>query len=225
MLFRIILNNEMSLTILHANSNVLMSFGLKSLLSRGGGVESVKNVTHETQLFQALEESTYDVVIVDPNSKGHFSSETVLKLREKSKSQKMLIISSTANTAEVLNVLEKGVEGYLTRECDEDEIIHAIFAIAKGEKFYCNKVMDIILNKQYSPDEDNCEPTALTQRESEITALIAKGMTNKGIAEQLHLSPHTVHTHRKNILRKLGINSVSELTLYAINVGLVAMDS
>ena len=215
----------MSLTILHANSNVLMSFGLKSLLARGGGVESVKNVTHETQLFQALEEDRYDVVIVDPNSKGHFSSDTVLKLREKSKSQKMLIISSTANTAEVLKVLEKGVEGYLTRECDEDEIIHAIFAIAKGEKFYCNKVMDIILNKQYSPDEDNCEPTTLTQRESEITALIAKGMTNKSIAEQLHLSPHTVHTHRKNILRKLGINSVSELTLYAINVGLVAMDA
>jgi len=215
----------MSLSILHANSNVLMSFGLKSLLSRGGGVDLIKNVTHETQLFQALEEAHYDVIIVDPNSKGHFSADTILKLREKSKTQKMLIISSTVNTGDVLRVLEKGVEGYLTRECDEDEIIHAIFAIAKGEKFYCNKVMDIILNKQYNPDEDNCEPTTLTQRESEITALIAKGMTNKGIAEQLHLSPHTVHTHRKNILRKLGINSVSELTLYAINVGLVAMDS
>ena len=122
-------------------------------------------------------------------------------------------------------VLEKGVEGYLTRECDEDEIIHAIFAIAKGEKFYCNKVMDIILNKQYNPEDNNCEPTTLTQRETEITALIAKGMTNKSIAEQLHLSPHTVHTHRKNILRKLGINSVSELTLYAINIGLIESDS
>tara|TARA_R110002049_G_scaffold278391_6_gene457178 strand:+ start:4077 stop:4697 length:621 start_codon:yes stop_codon:yes gene_type:complete len=202
-----------------------MSFGLKALLSRGGGVESVENVTHETQLFQALEEKDFDVIVVDPNSKGHFSTDTVLKLREKSKNQKLLVISSTANTSDVLRVLEKGVEGYLTRECDEDEIIHAIFAIAKGEKFYCNKVMDIILNKQYNPDEDNCEPTTLTQRESEITALIAKGMTNKAVAEQLHLSPHTVHTHRKNILRKLGINSVTELTLYAINVGLIESES
>lgn len=215
----------MSLTILHANSNVLMSLGLKSLLARGGGVETVKNVTHETQLFQALDDDAYDVVVVDPNSKGHFSTDTILKLREQSKTQKLLVISSTANTTDVLRVLEKGIEGYLTRECDTDEIIHAIFAIAKGEKFFCNKVMDIILNKQYNPDEDNCEPTTLTQRESEITALIAKGMTNKNIAEQLHLSPHTVHTHRKNILRKLGINSVSELTLYAINVGLIASES
>lgn len=215
----------MNLSILHANSNILMSFGLKALLSRGGGVEFVKNVTHETQLFQELDENDFDVIVVDPNSKGHFSTETILKLREKSKNQKLLVISSTANTSDVLRVLEKGVEGYLTRECDEDEIIHAIFAIAKGEKFYCNKVMDIILNKQYNPEDNNCEPTTLTQRETEITALIAKGMTNKSIAEQLHLSPHTVHTHRKNILRKLGINSVSELTLYAINIGLIESDS
>jgi DNA-binding NarL/FixJ family response regulator len=214
----------MSLSILHANSNILMSFGLKSLLMRGGGVKAVTNVSHETQLFQEIENQEYDVIVVDPNSKDHFSTDTIIKLRERSKTQKLLIISSTTNTFDVLKVLEKGVEGYLTRECDEDEIVHAIFSIAKGEKFYCNKVMDIILNKQISPDEDNCEPTALTQRETEITALIAKGMTNKAVAEQLHLSPHTVHTHRKNILRKLGINSVSELTLYAINVGLIAAE-
>jgi DNA-binding NarL/FixJ family response regulator len=201
-----------------------MSFGLKSLLMRGGGVKTVTNVSHETQLFQEIENQEYDVIVVDPNSKDHFSTDTIIKLRERSKTQKLLIISSTTNTFDVLKVLEKGVEGYLTRECDEDEIVHAIFSIAKGEKFYCNKVMDIILNKQISPDEDNCEPTALTQRETEITALIAKGMTNKAVAEQLHLSPHTVHTHRKNILRKLGINSVSELTLYAINVGLIAAE-
>lgn len=191
---------------------------------RGGGVKAVTNVSHETQLFQEIENQEYDVIVVDPNSKDHFSTDTIIKLRERSKTQKLLIISSTTNTFDVLKVLEKGVEGYLTRECDEDEIVHAIFSIAKGEKFYCNKVMDIILNKQISPDEDNCEPTALTQRETEITALIAKGMTNKAVAEQLHLSPHTVHTHRKNILRKLGINSVSELTLYAINVGLIAAE-
>lgn len=191
---------------------------------RGGGVKTVTNVSHETQLFQEIENQEYDVIVVDPNSKDHFSTDTIIKLRERSKTQKLLIISSTTNTFDVLKVLEKGVEGYLTRECDEDEIVHAIFSIAKGEKFYCNKVMDIILNKQISPDEDNCEPTALTQRETEITALIAKGMTNKAVAEQLHLSPHTVHTHRKNILRKLGINSVSELTLYAINVGLIAAE-
>ncbi len=214
----------MSLNILHGNSNILMSFGLKSLLNRGGGIEKVVNVAHENQLFAEIENEVFDVIILDPNSAGHFSTETVLKIRQKNKNQKLLIISSTTNIKDVLKVLEKGVEGYLTRECDEDEIIHAIFSIAKGEKFYCNKVLDIILNKDISTDDDNCEPTALTERESEITALIAKGQTNKSIAEQLHLSPHTIHTHRKNILRKLGINSVSELTLYAITVGLISMD-
>jgi DNA-binding NarL/FixJ family response regulator len=83
-------------------------------------------------------------------------------------------------------------------------------------------VLDIILNKQFSAaEEENCEPTVLTERESEITALIASGLTNKEIAEELHLSHHTVHTHRKNIIKKLGVKSVSELTVYAMNVGLI----
>jgi DNA-binding NarL/FixJ family response regulator len=75
------------------------------------------------------------------------------------------------------------------------------------------------LNKEFDPE--NCEPTSLTERENEITALIASGFTNKEIGEKLHLSHHTVHTHRKNILKKLGIKSVSELTVYAMSVGLI----
>ena len=79
-------------------------------------------------------------------------------------------------------------------------------------------MLDIILEKRETPD---CNATILTERESEITALVAKGLTNKEIANQLCLSHHTVHSHRKNIIKKLGVSSVSELTLYALNVGLI----
>ena len=110
----------------------------------------------------------------------------------------------------------------MTFECDEEEIIHAIFAIYKGEKFYCNKVLDIVFNKHlFKKEDDNCEPTNLTVRETEITILITKGNTNKEVAELIHLSPHTIHTHRKNIMKKLGLKSVSELTIYAISTGLI----
>src|SRR5690606_17652953 len=127
---------------------------------------------------------------------------------------KVLIISDIRSTVDVLRILERGVQGYLTRQCDEAEITHAIFAIAKGENFYCNKVLDIILNKSYVDESElNCEPTALTERENEITALIASGLTNKEIGEKLHLSHHTIHTHRKNIVKKLGVKSISELTV------------
>lgn len=208
----------MEITILHANSNVLMTNGLKSVLARGGGVSKINNCLDEQQLFDCLGRSKWDLVILDPNSSDNFCLDTFIRIRKENREQKVLIISSMSDERLVQKILENGVQGYLTRECDEDELIHAIFAVTSGEKFYCNKVLDIILEKRESVD---CNATILTERESEITALIAKGLTNKEIGNQLCLSHHTVHSHRKNIIRKLGVNSVSELTLYALNMGLI----
>lgn len=209
------------MNILHANSNILMSCGLKALLMRGGGIEKIRNCSNENELWDSLDEESFDLIIIDPFSSENFTLKGTLDLREKRPNQKILIISETNQSEKVLNVLEKGIQGFLTKQCDEDEITHAVFAIAKGEKFYCNKVLDIILNKQFSKEEEDCAATMLTERENEITTLVASGLTNKEIGEKLCLSHHTVHTHRKNILKKLGVKSVSELTLYAINVGLI----
>ena len=211
----------MGLKILHANANVLMTNGLNAILNKGGGIDSIQNAADEKCLFDSLDSSTsYDLVVIDPlSSSERFTIATTLKLKEKYPNKKVLIISDIHSPQNVLQILEKGVQGYLTRQCDAAEITHAIFAIAKGEKFYCNKVIDIALNKEFDPE--NCEPTSLTERENEITALIASGLTNKEIGEKLHLSHHTVHSHRKNILKKLGVKSVSELTVYAMSVGLI----
>jgi DNA-binding NarL/FixJ family response regulator len=195
--------------------------GLNTILQNGGGIDSIENSKNETELFLKLNSSTFDLLIIDPLVDGYFSVESIKKIKTKFPEVKILIISDTSSSEDVFKILENGIEGFLTRQCDNDEITHSIFAVAKGEKFYCNKVLDIILNKQFSPEEENCEPTTLTERETEIAGLIAKGLTNKEIGEQLHLSHHTVHSHRKNIFKKLSIKSVSELTLYAMNVGLI----
>lgn len=210
-----------SLSILHANANVLMANGLNTILQRGGGIDQISIAANESELFNMIAKQHFDMVIIDPYSGEHFSLETTHRLKEEHPGLKTLIISDIESPRSVLRILEKGIQGYLTRQCDETEITHAIFAIAKGEKFYCNKVIDIILNKSLSNEEENCDPTVLTERENEVTRLIAKGYTNKEVGNQLHLSHHTVHTHRRNILKKLGIKSVSELTVYAMNVGLL----
>lgn len=207
--------------ILHANANVLMTNGLNALINKGGGVDELTVCKNENELFTHLANKEFDLVIIDPLADGYFSAQTSTKIKKAYPAQKVLIISDIEHPREVIGILEKGVQGYLTRQCDEDEIIHAIFSIAKGEKFYCNKVLDIILNKEFDAEKEDCEPTTLSERENEVTAMIASGLTNKEIAQKLHLSPHTVHTHRKNIIKKLGVKSVSELTVYAMNVGLI----
>jgi DNA-binding NarL/FixJ family response regulator len=116
-----------------------------------------------------------------------------------------------------------GVTSFLTKTCDETEIFSAVRAAAKREKFFCSKVLDVLLEKHF-PGTDNCAATELSVRETEIVRLVAEGYSSKDIAKMLFLSPHTVHTHRKNILRKLGIGSTSELVLYAVNTGLVKLE-
>ncbi len=199
-----------------------MHYGLQRICATGGGIERIDQVTDGQELTRKLEEKEYDLLIIDPKSESVFGIDLLLKILEEKQDLKVLVVSGVNNESQVLQILEKGVQGYLTYSCDDDEIIHAIFAIAKGEKFYCNKVLDIVFNKHlYKKESLNCDPTSLTIRETEIAVMLAKGLTNKEVADQIHLSPHTVHTHRKNIMKKLGVRSASELTIYALSIGLI----
>jgi DNA-binding CsgD family transcriptional regulator len=85
-------------------------------------------------------------------------------------------------------------------------------------------VLNILLNKDVIAEED-CNPTTLTEREIEIIQEVGSGLTSKQIGIKLHISAHTVQTHRKNIMRKLKVSSVSELLLYAIRTGLVKSEA
>lgn len=210
----------MGLSILHANENVLMQCGFESLMI-GGGIERIDRALSESELNEKILLNSYQLVVMDPFSGPSFSLDTALTFRQKYPEMKVLVISEVDNINQTMMILEKGINGFLTRECDEEEIKHAIFSVARGEKFYCNKVLELFLENPKSEGEDNCDPTILSARENEIATLVASGMTNKTIAKKLHLSHHTVHTHRKNILKKLGINSASELTIYALRVGLI----
>jgi len=215
------LNNSENIDLIYASSNILMQKGMKSIC-QGGGVKTFDQAYSNEQLTNRLSSSKYDVLIFDLSEKDVFDLESLNKFLRKESGLKVLIISNITNENSIFNVLDKGVQGFLTYTCDDDEIIHAVFAIAKGEKFYCNKVLDLVLNKHlYQKDESSCAPTNLSERESEIAALIAGGKTNKEVANDLSLSPHTIHTHRKNIMKKLGVRSASELTMSCLRLGII----
>ncbi len=140
---------------------------------------------------------------------------------EFSKDTNVLIISGDNNKSSILDILQLGVKGYLTKECSKDEVLHAIHSTSIGEKFFCHKILDIIMEKTFSPEPEACDPTILTARETEILRYIANGYSTQRIADELHLSPHTVHTHRKSIIRKLNIKSPTEFVIYAIDLGII----
>jgi len=162
-----------------------------------------------------------DLVILDYQNSGHFDVEDIRELKHLSPDTRIMVISSDSNKENIHKVLEYGVLSYLTKECDEDEITNAVLAASKNQKFFCNKILDILLEKHLPKEEENCQPTELTTRELEVVKLIVDGISTPEIADKLNLSPHTVYTHRKNLMKKLKINSTSELVRYAITTGIV----
>jgi DNA-binding NarL/FixJ family response regulator len=208
------------ISIILADSHYLIREGLKRILSSKEKFQIVGEVTDEAQLVEQVKELNPQLVILDYKQHDHFSCKTVEKVREIAPQTNLLIISADKDKNTIYSVLENGVNSFLTKECDEEEILDAIIATAKGEKFFCKNVLNYILEKSF-PQGSDCSPTPLTPREVEIVRLVASGLIAKEIAAELNLSTHTVYTHRKNIMKKLNLNSASELVLYAVNNGIV----
>jgi len=222
-LYRLIEHDpEQMAEVLHISESLLSRCGLASIVGTDGGIGRIDSACSEEQAIARYAANRYALVILSDLHAAEAHRRLLKYIKQESPKQKVLVIGDTENAREVLWLLEQGVDGYLTRECDRDEIIHAVFAIIKGERFFCNKVLNILVERHMLKDEvDDCSATNLTLREMDITRLIAEGKTSKEIATQLIISQHTVQTHRKNIMRKLKMNSVSELTLYAVNTGLI----
>jgi len=203
-----------------ADAHYLTRVGLRHILADIQDCEVVGEAASENQLLGKLRSVQPEIVVLDYNQPGKFSTETVGKIRVASPNAKLLIISGDEDKKTIYQVLESGVNSFLSKHCGEKEIVDAVEATAKNEKFYCTNVLNHLLEKSF-PKEQDCSPTPLSHREIEIVRLVASGLIAKEIAGKLHLSTHTVYTHRKNIMKKLKLGTTSELVLFAVNEGLV----
>ena len=204
-----------------ADSQDLTRFGLRYLISGEKQLLLSGEAKSSKEAIKSCREKSPEVLILDYEKTEGFSIDEIGQVKSVSPKTNILVISSDEDRNTIHSILEKGVNSFLTKDCDETEVRNAIYATAKGEKFFCGKILDIIFEKHYTKeDEDLCEPTELTTRELEIVQLITEGNSTKQIAEELCLSHHTIYTHKKNVMKKLGIKSTSELILYAVNTGL-----
>lgn len=214
--------------VLIADAHTLTRQGIKALLARRKGICIAGEVKNSGELSEQIVKIGPDILIIDFDLPGHFSIRDVAFVSNNFPRIGILVISTNQHKQDILKVIDWGVKGYLLKECDEKEIIEAVYAVARKERFFCGKVMDVILAKAIHQDgfanakQNSCEAVSLSDREVEIVKLIAQGYTTKSIAEKLYLSFHTITTHRKNIFKKLNVRSSSELVLYAIRQGIIS---
>lgn len=210
-------------TILLADSQPLTAAGIRLLVSEGHEAEIIGTVEDAARIGQITKELRPDLLIADYNIPGYLTLDILAGLIHDT-SVNTLIISGDNNQQTIRQSLQIGVKGYITKECSREEIALAIRSTSKGEKFFCHKILDVIMDKE-SEKSQACEPTVLTVREMEILELLAKGYSTQRAADKLSLSPHTIHTHRKSIIRKLAIKSPTEFVLYAIDFGLIQVNN
>ena len=208
-----------------ADAAFLVREGIKAVIQDKDYMKVVGEAVHSDELKKKLKETSSDLVIIDYEASESFDVDDIQEIIQQNPKTNVLVISTDYEKERVLKAINYGAKGFLLKECDQTEILGAIHAVSKNDKFFCGKVLDIILERNtpsFSKSiDDDCDPTLLTQREVEIVKLMAEGCPAQEIADKLYLSIHTIYTHRKNIMRKLGVTTAAEVILYAINTSLI----
>lgn len=201
-----------------------MALGLETVLSGIEDVDLIGHVETGDELLRFVREEHLDVVLMDFTAAG-FNMELIPEVLKISPCTRVIAITPDQEAHTIINALKAGVTSYVKKDCDFDEIMDAVRETYKGSKFFCGKILETIRRDKIDSNDleanYNCEPIHLSEREQEIITLIAEGYTNTEIAEKLFLSPHTINTHRKNIMHKLGVKNTASIVVYAVKANLV----
>jgi DNA-binding NarL/FixJ family response regulator len=212
--------------IIIADSNQLIRTGLNTLLSNYAEFELLGEASSEDQLMEMMQSFATDVVLIDFAARS-FSVDTIQRITRLYPKVRMVAITGEQTGITIVHALRAGVCSYIKKDCDSNEIVDSIRETTAGGRFFCGQILDTLRRENIDVEdldlkELSCEPVHISERELEIITLIAEGYTNVEIAEKLFLSPHTVNTHRKNILQKLGVNNTAAIVMYAVKTNLVS---
>lgn len=209
-----------------ADSNELVRLGIRSALKNDLKIELIGEANDSDSLIELVKSFETDLVVVDYTAKG-FSIDVIVELRSFKKDIHVLAITPEQSAQTVVDALRSGVMSYVKKDCSLAEILDAVKETGKGNKFFCGQILETIQLANLDVDDIDldafsCEPVVLSERESEIIVHIAEGYTNSQIAEMLFLSNHTVGTHRKNIMAKLGVRNTAGIVMYAVKTNLIS---
>ena len=199
--------------VIFAGTNTFAQIGVRQILK--GRCDIFQTITQADELVNSLTTEVNLVVFYYSKSSG-FNRDLLSQIQKLDKVP-VLVITADYTPVIVKFFLNERIMGCLTDNCSVEEIEEAIEKVTLGQQFFCNSVLNNALGTE---DDDNCYPSLLTDRETEIVKLIANGKSSKLIAEELFVSIHTVNTHRKNISKKIGAKGASDIVLFAINEGL-----
>jgi len=212
--------------ILIADDHGIVREGLKILIENEADMEVVGEAEDGLMVTQLAKELSPDVIVMDismPNLNGVEATHLIL---EENPDTRIIALSVHFDKHFVTEMLKAGASGYVLKSCLFDEVLRALRTVSRNEHYLSPKITDIVLDdyKHYMATYNKTDENRLTARERQIVQLLAEGKSAKQIASHLHISPKTADANRRQVMNKLGIFSVAELTKYAIREGLTSTE-
>jgi two-component system, NarL family, response regulator NreC len=213
-----------SVRIVLADDHTIMRHGLRLVLNREPDFEVIGEASNGREAIDMAIRENPDVVVMDIAMPLLNGIEAARRIHEERLKTAVVILSMHSDEGYILKALRAGARGYLLKDSAETDLIQAIRAVCAGKAFFSpavSKVLadDYLRQMQQQGVEDPYD--LLTARERELLQLVAELKSTKDIANLLGLSPHTVDTHRGNLMQKLNVHSIPELVLYAMRKGIV----
>jgi two-component system response regulator NreC len=209
--------------ILIVDDHKILRKGLKLILNKKQGYRVVGEAEYATELFSGIAMSSPDLLIIS-NSLPSVELETIFQKLKEEYSIPFICLIVNLRQPGILECVKSGAGGILGKNNTVDQIFKAIDVVISGEKYIDGRVSKItskILHHDDNYDKRNF--TGLSDRETDVMKLFAKGYSYKEIGIQLHISPRTVETHKNNILSKLGLVSLADMIIYAIRNELIEL--
>ena len=209
-------------TAIIADDHEIVLRGLRGMLESEGLCRVVAEAADGLAAAQLVEKHRPQILILDLNMPRLHGIETLRQVRTTSPQTRVIVLSMHSDEPYVIESLRVGASAYILKGSESQEIAHALKEVLAGRRFLSATLSEWAINALLTKPADDSDPLqTLTPRERMVVQLAAEGNTNPEIAEKLFISPRTAETHRTNLLRKLGLQTQTDLVRFAIRRGLI----
>ncbi|NJB36508.1 response regulator transcription factor [Croceivirga sp. JEA036] len=210
---------QQTIEIVLADDHALVRDGIRALLEEEQDLDVVAEVSNGLEALDMVAQKAPDLLIIDIRMPQMGGIEAVEKLNlQKDLKTKCIILSMHDSEEYILKSVKAGASGYLLKDTDKAEFIKAIHTVQNGGKYFSGDISNVLVNNLFANSNEVAEtsedeiPFDLTKKELKVLELILEGYTNKEISEKLQNSKRTIETHRFNLMKKMEVKNLFDLT-------------
>lgn len=207
--------------VLIIEDHVLFAEGVRSMFLAEDGIEIVAHTQNGKEAPSILENTSVDVILMDIDMPVIDGIDTMKILSSKGFDIPILMLTMHKSLQKIRESLERGAQGYILKDASKSELVEAIKTTSQRKNYFHSKINNQIFDYFRGKNKMNTSIDELSGREKEVVRCLANGMNSKTIAESLFISQHTVKTHRRNIMHKLGVKTSAELVRLAMEKGII----